>query len=115
MQNTLPPSFDRTQRTIFGLLAQTLFGVPYTPESDVDWMAVYVESECQAVRFQTFCNHRAGFFSPSPLFPKRLAPDLPARYDRFETELQDVRNLWNIFTTMILLWEPSFLPATDPL
>ena len=67
MQNTLPPSFDRTQRTIFGLLAQTLFGVPYTPESDVDWMAVYVESECQAVRFQTFCNHHLIPSIPSEL------------------------------------------------
>lgn len=57
MRNTPSPSFDLTQRTVFGLLAQTLFGVPYTPESDVDWVAVYRESECQAVRLQTFCNH----------------------------------------------------------
>ncbi len=64
MQNTELPSFDLTQRTVFGLLAQTLFGVPYTPESDVDWMAVYRESESQAVRLQTFANHH-------------LIPDIP--------------------------------------
>jgi hypothetical protein len=64
MKNTDLPSFDRTQRTVFGLLSRTLFGAAYTPEPDVDWTAVYRESECQAVRLQTFCNHH-------------LIPDIP--------------------------------------
>lgn len=57
MHKNLYESFDLTQRTVFGLLAQTLFGVPYKPEPGVDWMAVYRESEKQAVRLQTFANH----------------------------------------------------------
>lgn len=64
MQNTDLRSFDLTQRTIFGLLSQTLFGAAYTPEPDVDWTAVFRESECQAVRLQTFANHH-------------LIPDIP--------------------------------------
>ncbi len=64
MKNTDLRSFDRTQRTLFGLLSRTLFGAAYTPEPDVDWTAVYRESECQAVRLQTFCNHH-------------LIPDIP--------------------------------------
>ncbi len=64
MKNTDLRSFDRTQRTVFGLLSRTLFGAAYTPEPDVDWTAVYEESECQAVRFQTFSNHH-------------LIPDIP--------------------------------------
>lgn len=57
MQNTDIRCFDLTQRTVFGLLAQTLFGAAYTPEPNVDWPSVYMESECQAVRLQTFANH----------------------------------------------------------
>jgi hypothetical protein len=57
MKNTDIRSFDLTQRTIFGLLSQTLFGAAYTPEPDVDWTEVYRESENQAVRLQTFANH----------------------------------------------------------
>ena len=57
MKNTDIRSFDLTQRTIFGLLSQTLFGAAYTPEPDVDWTQVYLESENQAVRLQTFANH----------------------------------------------------------
>lgn len=57
MKNTDIRSFDLTQRTIFGLLTQTLFGAAYTPEPDVDWTQVYLESENQAVRLQTFANH----------------------------------------------------------
>ena len=57
MKNTDTRSFDLTQRTIFGLLSQTLFGAAYTPEPDVDWTRVYRESENQAVRLQTFANH----------------------------------------------------------
>lgn len=71
MQNTPHPPFDLTQRTVFGLLAQTLFGVPYTPEPDVDWMAVYWESECQAVRLQTFANHHL-----IPVLPEELRQEL---------------------------------------
>lgn len=65
MQNTDLRSFDPAQRVIFGLLSQTLFGAAYTPEPDVDWTAVFRESECQAVRIQTFANHH-------------LIPDIPA-------------------------------------
>ncbi len=57
MKNTDIRSFELTQRTIFGLLSQTLFGAAYTPEPDVDWTEVYRESENQAVRLQTFANH----------------------------------------------------------
>ena len=64
MKNTDIRSFDLTQRTIFGLLSQTLFGAAYTPEPDVDWTEVYQESENQAVRLQTFANHH-------------LIPDIP--------------------------------------
>jgi hypothetical protein len=67
MQNTDLRSFDLTQRTVFGLLAQTLFGAAYTPEPDVDWTAVYLESECQAVRLQTFANHHLIPSIPDPL------------------------------------------------
>ena len=65
MKNTDLRSFDRTQRTVFGLLSRALFGAAYTPEPDVDWNAVYEESECQAVRLQAFSNHH-------------LIPDIPA-------------------------------------
>ena len=64
MKNTDTRSFDLTQRTIFGLLSQTLFGTAYTPEPDVDWTEVFRESEYQAVRLQTFANHH-------------LIPDIP--------------------------------------
>lgn len=49
-------SFDLTQRTIFGLLARNLFGVPFCPEEGVDWEAVFQESKCQAVALQVFMN-----------------------------------------------------------
>ena len=64
MRNDLYRPFDLTQRTVFGLVGQTLFGVPYQPEQGVDWMAVYRESESQAVRLQVFARHH-------------LLPDLP--------------------------------------
>lgn len=57
MKNTESPSFDLTRRAVFGLLGEALFGAVYTPEPDVDWYAVYRESECQAVRLQTFSNY----------------------------------------------------------
>jgi hypothetical protein len=57
MQNTPYQPFHITQRTVFGLLAQTLFHTPYTPDPDVDWTDVYRESEYQAVCLQTFSNH----------------------------------------------------------
>ena len=57
MQNTHRSAFPLTQRTIFGLLGQTLFGIAYTPEPDVDWLSVFRESEIQAVRLQTFADY----------------------------------------------------------
>lgn len=57
MQNTHRSAFPLTQRTIFGLLGQTLFGTAYTPEPDVDWPSVFRESEMQAVRLQTFADY----------------------------------------------------------
>lgn len=65
MRNDLYRPFNLTQRTVFGLVGQTLFARPYQPEQGVDWMAVYRESEYQAVRLQTFACHH-------------LIPDLPA-------------------------------------
>ena len=76
MKNTDLRSFDLTQRTVFGLLSQTLFGAAYTPEPDVDWTAVYRESECQAVRLQTLCNHH--------LIPD-IPPDLREKISRYLT------------------------------
>ena len=49
-------SFERTHRTIFGLLGQRLFGVPFTPEEGVDWKAVVQESRYQAVFYQVFAD-----------------------------------------------------------
>ena len=57
MQNTHRSAFPLTQRTIFGLLGQTLFGIAYSPEPDVDWPSVFRESELQAVRLQTFADY----------------------------------------------------------
>ena len=54
MQNVLRDRFDLTTRTICGLLGQTLFDVPYTPEEGVDWNAVFAESRQQAVCVQVF-------------------------------------------------------------
>lgn len=55
-------SFDLTHRTIFGLLGQQLFGVPFVPEEGVDWEAVLRESKNQAVCCQVFadCYHLPG-------------------------------------------------------
>lgn len=49
-------SFELTHRTIFGLLGQHLFGVPFAPEADVDWKAVLQESRQQAVCNQVFAD-----------------------------------------------------------
>jgi hypothetical protein len=68
MQNTPYQPFHITQRTVFGLLAQTLFHTPYTPDPDVDWTDVYRESEYQAVCLQTFSNHHM-----IPGFPRSFA------------------------------------------
>ena len=48
--------FDLTQRTVFGLLAHNLFGVPFVPEEGVDWEAVFRESVHQAVALQVFMD-----------------------------------------------------------
>lgn len=45
-----------THDTIFGLLGQHLFGVPFAPEQGVDWEAVLRESRNQAVFGQVFAN-----------------------------------------------------------
>lgn len=62
MKELQSDSFDLTHRTIFGLLGQHLFGVPFAPESDVDWKAVLQESRHQAVCNQVFadCRHLPG-------------------------------------------------------
>lgn len=62
MKELQSDSFDLTRRTIFGLLGQKLFGVPFAPEADVDWKAVLLESGHQAVRYQVFadCRHLSG-------------------------------------------------------
>lgn len=67
MHNNPYQPFDLTQRTVFGLLAQTLFDVPYTPEPGVNWEAVYQESENQAVRMQTFAKYHL-----IPDFPQEI-------------------------------------------
>ena len=56
MEHFQSESFDLTCRTIFGLLGQHLFGVPYMPEEGVDWEAVVRESKNQAVFYQVFGN-----------------------------------------------------------
>lgn len=59
MKELQSDSFDLIHRTIFGLLGQNLFGVPFVPESDVDWKAVLQESKHQAVCYQVFADcHR---------------------------------------------------------
>ena len=49
-------SFDLIHRTIFGLLGQRLFGVPFTPANGVDWEAVARESKNQGVYYQVFSD-----------------------------------------------------------
>lgn len=56
MEHFQSDSFDLTYRTIFGLLGQRLFGVPYILENDVDWEAVARESGNQAVYYQVFAD-----------------------------------------------------------
>ncbi len=48
------PAFTLTQRTLFGLLAHTIFGVAFTPEPGVDWVDVFHESIAQAVPLSAF-------------------------------------------------------------
>lgn len=57
MEHVQSDSFELTHRTIFGLLGQRLFGVPYTPEHDVDWEAVARESRNQAVFYQVLADY----------------------------------------------------------
>lgn len=56
MEHMQSESFDLTYRTLFGLLGQRLFGVPFTPEEGVDWNAVIRESRSQAVCNQIFAD-----------------------------------------------------------
>lgn len=59
MEQFQSDSFDLTYRTIFGLLGQQLFGVPFAPAEGVDWQAVLRESKNQAVFCQVFADcHR---------------------------------------------------------
>lgn len=59
MEHVQRESFDLTQRTIFGLLGQQLFDVPFAPEEGVDWEDVLRESKNQAVFCQVFADCHA--------------------------------------------------------
>ncbi len=54
------PNFSflsKTQQALCGLLAEALFGVPFTPEKETDWREVYEESREQTVVIPAFLNY----------------------------------------------------------
>ncbi|MBQ7355230.1 MAG: nucleotidyltransferase family protein [Clostridia bacterium] len=51
-------TFTRAQETLLALIAESLFGQPFTPTSDTDWSGVYAESRAQAVTLLAFQKQR---------------------------------------------------------
>ena len=64
MQEPNPQRFDKTRRTLFGVLSHNLFGAEFIPEPDVDWESVYREGNYQAVQLQAFVHSHELPLSP---------------------------------------------------
>ena len=50
---------NEVQRTLLSLLGSNLFSVPFTPDPDTDWQAVFKESCMQSVVICAFNNHNS--------------------------------------------------------
>ena len=58
----------KEQRTLLGLLGESLFGRSFEPEEGVDWSAVFSESRSQAVCLLAFQNYKQLPFSDNDLY-----------------------------------------------
>ncbi len=52
-------TFTPAQQTLFALIAENLFGHPFTPVPDACWSEVYAESRAQAVTMLAFQNYKS--------------------------------------------------------
>lgn len=50
--------FTRAQQVLLALIAENLFGQPFTSVPDIDWTEVYTESRAQAVTLLAFQNYK---------------------------------------------------------